>query len=111
MIPVTVNEPPGEIFPGETVTLADVMFTVEVADADPESVTVKVDAVNAPEIVNWSPAVDTVALNDPSDPTVTVEGVVESTLLVVEFSISLSFIVTVFPASNPVPDTLKLCPV
>lgn len=57
---------------------------------------------------NVAPIVSTVAVNDPSLPTVIVDGVVWS---VPEAFMSLSPIVTVPAATNPVPATLKLCPV
>lgn len=90
--------------------LAAVTLSVAVG-ADDTPLSVADTVVASGEVVsdaNVAPIVSTVAVNDPSLPTVIVDGVV---FRVPEAFMSLSLIVTVPAATNPVPATLKLCPV
>ena len=105
-----MNDPPGEIVPGDIVMLAAVTLSVAVGVDDtplsvPDTVVASGDVASD---ANVAPMVSTVAVNDPSLPTVIVDGVV---FRVPEAFMSLSLIVTVPAATNPVPATLKLCPV
>ena len=105
-----MKDPPGEIVPGDTVMLAAVTLSVAVGeDLIPLSLANTVVARGEVERdANLAPIVRTVAVNEPSLPTVIVDGVV---FRVLEAFMSLSLMETVPAATNPVPDTLKLCPV
>ena len=105
-----MNDPPGDIVPGDIVMLAAVTLSVAVGEEDTplsDAETV-VASGEVDRDANVAPIVSTVAENDPSLPTVIVDGVV---FRVPEAFMSLSLIVTVPAATNPVPVTLKLSPV
>lgn len=104
-----MKDPPGEIVPGDTVILPPVTLRVAVGvDVTPLSVAETVVASGvADNVANVAPIVETVAVNVPSLPTVIVAGVV---FRLPDALTSLSLIKTVPAATNPVPDTPKLCP-